>query len=117
MGVQTWTIFSVVFFCKAKLMAAVSEQNVSAATPLYAETWVKAVEANSNLSALVFDGAGPAVNYSFGELESRVNRLSRSLRAKYCIEEGDMVVTVAENRPELITLLLACQKIGAAFVP
>jgi acyl-coenzyme A synthetase/AMP-(fatty) acid ligase len=67
---------------------------------------------------LIFDGEGLAEKHlTFGEMESRVNRLARNLQSNYGIMPGDRVVTVADNRPEMVSLTLACLKIGAINVP
>ena len=83
----------------------------------YADLWVSSVEKYSSLTALTFDGAGPAVNISYTELESRVNRLSRNLREKHGVGQGDRIITISENRPELITLMLSCFKAPTRLVP
>jgi len=85
--------------------------------PLYANIWSQAVEKHGNRQALVYAGVGPEVSYTYNELESNINRLCRQLRGKYGVGQGDIIVTIVENRPELIGLMMACQKIGCAFVP
>lgn len=86
-------------------------------TQPFAATWEEAVRRYGDEPALIFDGVGPEVRFSYNDLESRTNRLARNLTAKFDVQEGDMVVTIADNRPELVTLILACLKIGAVFVP
>eukprot|EP00808_Paulinella_micropora_P018331 g78746.t1 len=86
--------------------------------PLFAEQWAAAVERFGQRSVLVY-GGGTAVarDYSYNELESRANRVARSLRNKYGVKAGDRVVTAMYNRPEIILLNLACHKLGAIFTP
>mmetsp|Transcript_21050 Transcript_21050/g.68172 ORF Transcript_21050/g.68172 Transcript_21050/m.68172 type:complete len:655 (+) Transcript_21050:72-2036(+) len=84
--------------------------------PAYAEAFARAAEKFGDLDAIAFDGTGPAVNFSYKDFNRSANRLARNL-SKYDVGAGDFVVTVAENRPEMAALLLACLKLGATFVP
>jgi len=86
-------------------------------TDSYAKAWEQAVAKFGSSIALIYDGKGPEVQVSYCDLERGANRLARNLQSCYGIEKGDLIVIVAENRPELVTLLLSCIKIGAAFVP
>eukprot|EP00929_Paragymnodinium_shiwhaense_P013272 TRINITY_DN121134_c0_g1_i1.p1 TRINITY_DN121134_c0_g1~~TRINITY_DN121134_c0_g1_i1.p1 ORF type:complete len:676 (-),score=126.60 TRINITY_DN121134_c0_g1_i1:421-2448(-) len=86
-------------------------------TKSFAQSWAEAAEQYGDADALIFDGVGAEVRFTYRELEARSTRLARNLMLEYCLQEGDFVVTIADNRPELLTLLLACMKIGAVFVP
>jgi malonyl-CoA/methylmalonyl-CoA synthetase len=67
--------------------------------------------------ALEFDGrSGAAVALTFGELESRSNRLAAALRARG-VGRGDRLAFFLANRVELIDLWLACTKLGVIAVP
>eukprot|EP00933_Yihiella_yeosuensis_P070587 TRINITY_DN78715_c0_g1_i1.p1 TRINITY_DN78715_c0_g1~~TRINITY_DN78715_c0_g1_i1.p1 ORF type:complete len:715 (+),score=144.22 TRINITY_DN78715_c0_g1_i1:67-2145(+) len=83
----------------------------------YAAAWACSVEQHGDLDALIYDGVGPEVRYTYRDAESCSNRLARNLCQKYGIKAGDLIVTVMENRPELVILLLSCIKLGAVFVP
>jgi len=84
--------------------------------PSYAFRWAQAVETYGDLDALVFDGVGPELRFTFKNLEANANRLARNL-VDLGVQTGDRVVTIAENRPELAVLLLSCLKLGVSFVP
>ncbi|MDX2179508.1 MAG: AMP-binding protein [Bryobacteraceae bacterium] len=62
--------------------------------------------------ALEFAGT----SYSFGEIESRSNRLAHAL-ARRGVRQGDRVAVYLPNCVETIDLFLACAKLGAIFVP
>ncbi|HJQ38978.1 MAG TPA: AMP-binding protein [Thermoanaerobaculia bacterium] len=63
-------------------------------------------------AALEWEGT----TYTFGELESRSNRVANALRARG-FEKGDRLCVYLANRIELIDLFLACVKLGVIFVP
>ncbi len=54
--------------------------------------------------------------YSFGEIETRSNRVAQLLLARG-FERGDRLCVYLLNRVETIDLFLACVKIGVIFVP
>jgi malonyl-CoA/methylmalonyl-CoA synthetase len=54
--------------------------------------------------------------YTFGELETRSNRVAHALRARG-LAKGDRLGVYLANRIELIDLFLACVKLGVLFVP
>jgi malonyl-CoA/methylmalonyl-CoA synthetase len=62
--------------------------------------------------ALEWNGA----SFTFGELESRSNRVAQALRARGFVKSDRLCVYLA-NRVELIDLYLACVKLGVIFVP
>jgi malonyl-CoA/methylmalonyl-CoA synthetase len=67
--------------------------------------------------ALSFEAAdGHTTHLTFGDLESRSNRLAAELRARG-IGRGDRVAFYLTNRPEIIDLWLAGVKTGAIVVP
>ena len=51
-----------------------------------------------------------------GELLTRANVISRVLRDQG-LERGDRVVGVVSNEPLALALVLACQQVGAYYVP
>jgi acyl-CoA synthetase (AMP-forming)/AMP-acid ligase II len=63
-------------------------------------------------TALVFDGR----SLTFGELNSRVNRLAGAL-ARRGVAHGSNVAVLMFNKLEVIESYFACQKIGACPVP
>jgi malonyl-CoA/methylmalonyl-CoA synthetase len=54
--------------------------------------------------------------YTFGELDSRSNRLARLLSAKG-LSTGDRLCVYLANCVEMIDIYLACVKLGVTFVP
>ena len=55
-------------------------------------------------------------SYTFGDLETRSNRVANALRARE-FAKGDRLCVYLANRVELIDLYLACVKLGVIFVP
>lgn len=67
--------------------------------------------------ALTFeDAAGALQRFTFGDLESRSNRLAHELRARG-VARGDRVAFYLANRPEIIDLWIAGAKLGVVLVP
>lgn len=68
-------------------------------------------------SAIIFDEneLGLNINWSYSELDERVNELSKSLIAQG-IENGDRVAVLSPNRPEWILLEYGLARIGATLV-
>lgn len=56
------------------------------------------------------------VEYTFGEIDARSNRMAHALRARG-LECGDRLCVQLSNRIEMIDLFLACVKLGVIFVP
>ena len=56
------------------------------------------------------------LTYTFGELDSRSNRLARLLSAKG-LSKGDRLCVYLANCVEMIDIYLACVKLGVIFVP
>src|SRR5262249_43247759 len=54
--------------------------------------------------------------YTFGDIESRSNRVANAMRARG-FAKGDRLCVYLANRIELIDLYLACVKLGVIFVP
>jgi len=86
--------------------------------PQFADRWDEAVAQYGDKTMLTFAGLHkPTYTFSYSEIDARVNRLCRALQSQYGVEQGSAIVTVMENRPEQLTLLLACQKLGAIYIP
>eukprot|EP00927_Polykrikos_kofoidii_P074159 TRINITY_DN7012_c0_g1_i1.p1 TRINITY_DN7012_c0_g1~~TRINITY_DN7012_c0_g1_i1.p1 ORF type:complete len:716 (-),score=108.73 TRINITY_DN7012_c0_g1_i1:350-2497(-) len=68
-------------------------------------------------NALTYDGEGPEIKFSFVGLETSSEALARYLSFQRDVRDGDLIATIAENRPELLIVLLSCLKLGVAFVP
>ncbi|NEK85231.1 long-chain fatty acid--CoA ligase [Blastococcus saxobsidens] len=62
--------------------------------------------------ALIFEGE----QRTFGELDTRVNKLAQALLARG-VAPGDKVAVLMYNRLEVVESYFACQKIGACPVP
>lgn len=54
--------------------------------------------------------------YTYGDLNSRVNRLARALR-EAGVEPGDSISVHAKNHVDVYTVFYACSKLGAIFSP
>jgi len=65
-----------------------------------------------NADALEFNG----INYTFGEINSRANRMARLLKLRG-LEKGDRLCVYLENSVTFIDLYLAAIKLGVIFVP
>ncbi|MDQ1469312.1 MAG: malonyl-CoA/methylmalonyl-CoA synthetase, partial [Bryobacterales bacterium] len=63
-------------------------------------------------TALEFEGA----TYTFGELESRSNRLAQLFLGKG-LRAGDRLCVYLTNSVLMIDIYLACVKLGVIFVP
>ncbi len=73
--------------------------------------------ADRHRTALVAVSAGGArQEVEFGELSERAGRLAGAFRAQG-VGRGDVVMTLIGNRPEWVTALLACFRIGAVALP
>jgi malonyl-CoA/methylmalonyl-CoA synthetase len=59
---------------------------------------------------------GTRLSFTFGELETRSNRLAHLLRARG-LRRGDRIAFYLANRVEIIDLWLACTRIGVIVVP
>jgi len=79
--------------------------------------WNVAVEKYASRPAITFVGKGDAVTRTYAEMETAANKYAHLLQQRYGVERGDRVVTVAQNRMELVSLLLACQKTNAVYTP
>lgn len=96
--------------------ALAQTREASPLKPSYAQCWAQAVERYGDLDALVFDGMGPELRFTFSDLEADANRLAHNL-VGHGVQMGDRLVAIAENRPELVVLMLSCFKLGAVFIP
>src|SRR5580692_7761809 len=77
----------------------------------------------TDLFDLSFKGRRDAValefrdrTYTFGELDSRSNRLAQLFRKKD-LATGDRLCVYLVNSVEMIDIYLACVKLGVIFVP
>ena len=62
------------------------------------------------------DPDGELVEYTFGELQERSNRVANALEA-LGVERGDRVTTLLPKVPETIVTILGIWKVGAVHVP
>lgn len=79
--------------------------------------WNVAVEKYASRPAITFAGKGDAVTRTYAEMDVLANKYAHLLQQRYGVSKGDRVVTVAQNRMELVSLLIACQKTNAVFTP
>ena len=73
----------------------------------------RAVDLYSDVTGVV---AHDGTEYTYAELDARVNRLANALAARG-IERGDRVALLAPNTHYFIETLYATNKLGAVFVP
>ena len=70
------------------------------------------LKARADSVALEWDGR----EYTFGEIDTRSDRMARALQNRG-LTQGDRLCVHLANRIELIDLFLACVKLGVIFVP
>ena len=70
--------------------------------------------AEEALVAIAADGSRST--YSYGEVVARAGALAGALAA-HGVDRGDVVMTLAGNRPEWVFTLLACFQLGAVALP
>ncbi len=58
-----------------------------------------------------------AETISFAQLADRVDRAISALQTKYGVRQGDRVSYLGHNHPDILSLLLACERLGAIFNP
>lgn len=66
--------------------------------------------------APIRDGALPAAQLTFGELDARSRALAGYLRSSG-LERGDTVALLCENRPEFLEICWAAHRAGLSYVP
>jgi fatty-acyl-CoA synthase len=64
-------------------------------------------------AALVFEGR----EIGYAELARDIARLAGALHQTLGVQRGDRVAILSTNRPEFLTLIFACARIGAIVVP
>ena len=73
----------------------------------------RAVDLYSDVTGVV---AHDGTEYTYAELDARVNRFANALAARG-VERGDRVALLAPNTHYFIETLFATNKLGAVFVP
>ncbi len=63
------------------------------------------------------DDAGQQNEWSYRQLNCRVNQVANLLRDQYGIRRGDRVATLAFNHPDAVIAYFACWKLGAVATP
>jgi fatty-acyl-CoA synthase len=63
--------------------------------------------------ALIYEGE----TISYAGFASRISRQAATLKARFGIGRGDRVAYLGLNSPEFLTLLFACARLGALFIP
>lgn len=64
-------------------------------------------------AAICFDGK----KISFAELQKRAETAARTMQHKFRIQSGDRVTYLGLNHPDMLVILLACERLGAIFNP
>ena len=62
---------------------------------------------------MIFEGK----SWSYAELEAEIGRVAALLQHELGVEKGDRVGILSFNRPEFLTLLFACARLGAILNP
>ena len=91
----------------------------AAPAALHANDWVgdwSARRATLSPDRVGLVDADTGAEYTYTDLNRRANRTARLCRA-HGVEQGDRVVVLSRNRPELIDLFFATGKIGAVLAP
>ncbi len=63
--------------------------------------------------ALIYEGEA----ISYADLSERVRARAAELKSRFGIRRGDRVAYLGLNSPEFLTLLFACARLGALFIP
>ena len=56
-------------------------------------------------------------NWSYSELNHRIDQLTASLQQSLGIERGDRIGVLAENSSDIFEIQFACARLGAVFLP
>ena len=56
-------------------------------------------------------------NWSYSELNHRIDELTASLQQSMGIERGDRIGVLAENSSDIFEIQFACARLGAVFLP
>lgn len=68
---------------------------------------------NPKAIAITYD----AIQYSYGELQEKVNKLANYLVSEYKVQKGDAVCLLLDRSETFVISLLSVLKIGAYYVP
>jgi long-chain acyl-CoA synthetase len=63
------------------------------------------------------DDSGEQAQWTFKQLDCRVNQVANLLRDAYGVRRGDKVATLAYNHPDAVVVCFACWKLGAVATP
>ena len=63
------------------------------------------------------DDTGEQSEWTFNQLDRRVNQVANCLRDVYGVRRGDKVATLAYNHPDAVIVCFACWKLGAVATP
>ena len=63
------------------------------------------------------DDNGEQAEWTFKQLDRRVNQVANLLRDVYGVRRGDTVATLAYNHPDAVIVCFACWKLGAVATP
>ncbi len=63
------------------------------------------------------DDNGEQAQWTFKQLDRRVNQVANLLRDAYGVRRGDKVATLAYNHPDAVVVCFACWKLGAVVTP
>jgi long-chain acyl-CoA synthetase len=83
------------------------------------ELLVRQASAYSDKTFLFYhnDDNGEQAQWTFKQLDRRVNQVAILLRDVYGVQRGDKVATLAYNHPDAVIVCFACWKLGAVATP
>lgn len=78
---------------------------------------MRAQESPEQVFLICYDESGHREQWTYGELNARVNQVTNFLSRDLGVRRGDRVATIAYNHSDTVLIYLACWKLGAAVAP
>ncbi len=78
---------------------------------------MRAQESPEQVFLIYYDESGHREQWTYGELNARVNQVANFLSRDLGVRRGDRVATIAYNHSDTVLIYLACWKLGAAVAP
>ncbi len=79
------------------------------------ERW--AAETPRKIYLVHYDAEGKREEFTYSEINTRVNQIANFLASELGLRRGDRVATIGYNHSELVMLYFACWKLGVTVVP
>src|SRR5574341_680229 len=77
----------------------------------------RAAETPEKVYLIHYDGEGNREEFTYAEINARVNQVANYLAKALGVKRGDRVGTIAHNHSDMVILYFACWKLGAAVAP